>query len=152
MILFSWVNFYESLTLDQLSAKTKCWSKSVVVARWFRPAIDHAQDSLWLVRPGVGYIFMVFLCRVSLFVQAYVTFLFLIFFFLLFLKNKKTFDLGLSFDFFVFYFVLCCFAGLSLLRSYIHILLVVSGNFVFGYKWGKIWRKLEVVYLIFKRR
>ena len=48
-------------------------------------------------------------------------------------------------------FVSCCIDGLDLLRSYIHILLVVSTVFVLGYIKIKVWRKMEVVYLIFER-
>ena len=48
-------------------------------------------------------------------------------------------------------FVSCCIGGLGFLKSYIHILLVVSGVFVLGYIKGKIWRKTVVVYSIFER-
>ena len=58
----------------------------------------------------MGYIFMVSFCRVSLFVQPFVSFLLLVFLFFCFgcvlFSKIESFGLGLSFDFFVFYFVL----------------------------------------------
>ena len=41
---FILVIFQESLTLEQLLAKIECGSQSVVVARWVKPVIEHAQD------------------------------------------------------------------------------------------------------------
>ena len=95
------VIFKESLLLEQLSAEIKCGSQSVVVTRWVRPAIERAQDV-----PLFGYIFMVLLCRVSLFVQPFVTILLLVFSLfcfgcVLFLKIDY-FVLDLIFDFIVF--------------------------------------------------
>ena len=38
--------FEELLTLEFLLLKIRMWSQSVDVARWVRPAIEHAQDVL----------------------------------------------------------------------------------------------------------
>ena len=40
------VIFKELLTLENLLAKILMWPQSVDVARWVRPAIEHAQDVL----------------------------------------------------------------------------------------------------------
>ena len=57
----------------------------------------------------MGYIFMVSLCRVSFSAQPFVSFLlpnFLFFVFVVsFFQKKKSFGLGLSFDFCVFYLI-----------------------------------------------
>ena len=47
--------------------------------------------------------------------------------------------------------VSCYIDGVNLLKSYIHILLVVPGFFVLGYIWDRILRKMAVVYLVFER-
>ena len=50
-------------------------SQSVDVARWVRPAIEHAQYVLFLwVRPGLEYSFMFSLCRVPFNVQHFLSF------------------------------------------------------------------------------
>ena len=41
--------------------------------------------------------------------------------------------------------VLCYFDGVDLMKNFIHILLVVSGVFVLGYIYGRIWRKMFVI-------
>ena len=54
-VLFQFSYMEELLTLEYLLLKIELWSRSVDVARWVRPAIEHAQDVLlWWVRPGVG--------------------------------------------------------------------------------------------------
>ena len=45
-ILFQFGYFEELLTLEYLLLKIEVWSQSVDVARWVRPAIEHAQDVL----------------------------------------------------------------------------------------------------------
>ena len=44
--LFWFGYFEELLTLEYLLLKIGAWSQSVDVARWVRPAIEHAQDVL----------------------------------------------------------------------------------------------------------
>ena len=41
---FCFSYFEELLTLEYLLLKIEVWSQSVDVARWVRPAIEHAQD------------------------------------------------------------------------------------------------------------
>ena len=72
-IYFSLIIFKESLTLEQLSAKVECGSQSVVVARWIRPTIEHARDVPLVGETRSGLYFMVFLCRVSLLAQPFIT-------------------------------------------------------------------------------
>ena len=74
----------------------------------FLISIERDQASLWLVRPGLGYIFMVSLCRVSLFVRFFFNFItcFSLLCFGFLFSEIESFGLGLSFDFFVFYLVL----------------------------------------------
>ena len=60
----------------------------MVVARWARPAVEHAQDVPLVGEARSGLYFMVSLCRVSLYVQTFVTF---------------------SLQFFSFLFLLCPF-------------------------------------------
>ena len=65
--------------------------------------------SLWLMRPGVGYIFMVSLCRVSFCVQLLFPFYYLFFSFLFWLcpfLNNRIFWFRFVFRFLVFYLIL----------------------------------------------
>ena len=48
-------------------------------------------------------------------------------------------------------FVSCYFDGVDLKKSCINIVLVVSGVLVLGYKWGRILKKMAVVYLVFEK-
>ena len=78
------------------------WSQSVDVARWVRPAIEHAQDVL----SGGSMISCGFSERSCYVITFYVGFMlvFLMFLWLCpFFKNQIVFVMGLSFDFFVFY-------------------------------------------------
>ena len=88
--------------------KNIVWSQSVDVARWVRPAIEHAQDVLSY---GLGqeweYDFML-VFKGSCFVLTFYVILFLVFLLFLwlcpFLKNQIVFGLGLSCDFLMFYY------------------------------------------------
>ena len=85
--------------------KIRVWSQSVVVARWVRPAIEHAQDVL---SGGLGLEWSMLFSEASRFVFN-LSCLFLTDFFLFgfgcFLFSKiKSFVLGSSFDFFYVFF------------------------------------------------
>ena len=82
-------------------------SKSVDVARWVRPAIEHAQDVLfWWVRPEVTVKFCALFLEGPVLVQPFMLFFIISVFFCflsyVFLSKIKLFVLGLSFDFLVF--------------------------------------------------
>ena len=84
------------------------WSQSVDVARWVRPAIEHAQDVLSGGRARSGsMISCCFFERSCYVITFYVGFMlvFLVFLWLCpFFKNQIVFGMGLSCDFFVFYY------------------------------------------------
>ena len=76
------------------------------VARWVRPAIEHAQDVFWLVRPGVGYNFALFFvgsCFVFNLLCIFYYWFFPFCFGCVLFSKIKSFGLGLFFNFFVFY-------------------------------------------------
>ena len=62
-------------------AKNEFGSQRLVVARWVRPAIEHAQDGPLVRETRGGVIFMVSFCRVPFCVQPFVSFLLLVFLF-----------------------------------------------------------------------
>ena len=86
-------------------------SQRVDVARWLRPAKEHAQDVLfWWVRPEVRVIVSCShfggSCFCSTFCALFITGFFFCCFICVFFSKIKLFVLGLSFDFLVFcYFV-----------------------------------------------
>ena len=106
---FSLVIFKESLTLEQLSAKIECGSPSVVLARWVRPAIEHAQDVRLFGEARSGlycyglFVQSLFIC--SIFCLILNTCFSLFCFGCVLFSKIEYFGLGFCFDFFVFYFV-----------------------------------------------